>query len=127
MFALHNASHWRSAEILGILGIVKKLLTSERYYGYIPKVLSQIEMQQGMVMQIKVKGEMTLVELRQALFEKLNEVECELAVRHSRGATLYINPTNGFGDAVEPRKGGRKVDTLYSDGPYRSAADDFKL
>jgi hypothetical protein len=47
--------------------------------------------------------------------------------RHSRGATLYINPTNGYGEAVEPRKGGRKVDTIYSDGPYRSAADDFKL
>ena len=78
-------------------------------------------------MKIKVKGEMTLAEIRQALFEKLCEIESDLAVRHSQGATLYINPTNGFGDAVEPRKGGRKVDTLYSDGPYRSAADEFKL
>jgi len=78
-------------------------------------------------MEIKVKGEMTLDDIRQALFEKLKEVECELAVHHSRGATLYINPTNGLGDAVEPRKGGRKVDTIYSDGPYRSAADDYKL
>jgi hypothetical protein len=78
-------------------------------------------------MQIKVQGEMTLAEIRLALVEKLNEIECELAVRHSRGATLYINPTNGYGDAVVPRKGGRKVDTIYSDGPYRSAADEFKL
>ena len=78
-------------------------------------------------MKIKVKGEMTLAEIRQALFEKLSEIESELAVRHSQGATLYINPTNGFGDAVEPRKGGRKVENIYSNGPYRSAADEFKL
>lgn len=78
-------------------------------------------------MQIKVTGEMSMAEIRQALVEKLNEIEDDLAVRHSRGATLYINPTNGFGDIVEPRKGGRKVDKIYSDGPYRSAADEFKL
>ena len=76
-------------------------------------------------MQIKVKGEMTLSEIRQALFEKLSELETELAVRHSRGATLYINPTNGFGDDVVPRKHGRQIEKLYSTGPYRSAADDY--
>ncbi len=79
-------------------------------------------------MQIQVKGEMTLSELIQALYEKLSAVEEDYAVRHSRGATLYINPTNGFGDEVVPRnKGGREVNKLYSDGPYRSAADDYKL
>lgn len=78
-------------------------------------------------MQIKVTGEMTLAELRQALFEKLHEIEGDLAVRHSRGATLYINPTNGFGDDVEPQKNGRTVDKLYSSGPYRSIADDYKM
>ena len=79
-------------------------------------------------MQIKVRGEMTLAEIRQALFEKLMDVEEDYAVRHSRGATLYINPTNGFGDEVVPHnKVGRKVDKLYSDGPYRSAADDYKI
>jgi hypothetical protein len=78
-------------------------------------------------MQIKVKGELTMAELRQAIFEKICELENEYAIRYSRGATVYINPTNGFGDAVEPRKGGRKVDTIYSNGPYRSAADEFKL
>ena len=77
-------------------------------------------------MQIKVKGEMTIAEIRQALFEKLNEIENDYAVRYSRGATLYINPTNGFGDDVEPRKHGRTVDKLYSSGPYRSAADDYE-
>jgi hypothetical protein len=79
-------------------------------------------------MQIKVKGEMTIAELRQAIFEKLHEVEDDFSVRFSRGATIYINPTNGFGDDVVPHnKAGWKVDKLYCDGPYRSAADDFKL
>ena len=79
-------------------------------------------------MQIKVRGEMTLAEIRQALFEKLMDVEEDYAVRYSRGATLYINPTNGFGDEVVPHnEGGRRVDKLYSDGPYRSAADDYKI
>ena len=79
-------------------------------------------------MQIQVRGEMTLAELRQALFEKLMDVEEDFAVRHSRGATLYINPTNGFGDEVVPcNKAGRKVDKLFSDGPYRSVAEDYKI
>ena len=73
-------------------------------------------------MEIKVKGEMTIAEIRQALFEKLCEVEEEHAVRYSRGATLFINPTNGVGDTIKP-----VVKKLYSSGPYRSAADDYKL
>jgi hypothetical protein len=48
-------------------------------------------------MQIKIKGEMSIAELRQALFEMIVEAENELGVRYSRGATLFINPTNGFG------------------------------
>ncbi len=79
-------------------------------------------------MQIKVKGEMTIAEIRQALFEKLNEIENDYAVRYSRGATLYINPTNGFGDDVVPRKrSGEEVSKLYSRGPYKSAADSFDI
>ena len=67
-------------------------------------------------------------EVRQALVEKLLEVEAELAVRHSLGATLYINPSNGFGDKVTPvNRAGKEVKKMYSEGPYRSAADDFKL
>ena len=79
-------------------------------------------------MEIKVKGEMTIPEIRQVIIEKLFEIEEEYAVRHSRGATLFINPTNGFGDDVVPRnKGGRIVNKLYSEGPYKSAADEYKL
>ncbi|QYZ67856.1 MAG: hypothetical protein OI74_12490 [Gammaproteobacteria bacterium (ex Lamellibrachia satsuma)] len=71
---------------------------------------------------------MTILEICQAIVEKLNEVEAEYAVRHTRGATLYINPTNGFGDDVEPvDRSGRRIDKVYSDGPYKSAAMDYKL
>lgn len=79
-------------------------------------------------MQIKIKGEMSLAAIRQALFEQLTQIEDALAVRYSRGATLYINPTNGFGDDVEPTdRAGRRVDKVNSDGPYKSAAMDYKL
>lgn len=79
-------------------------------------------------MEIKIKGEMSIAEIRQAIFEKLHELEENYAVRFSRGATIFINPTNGFGDDVQPcNKDGRTVKKLYSDGPYRSAADDLKL
>lgn len=79
-------------------------------------------------MKIRIKGEMSLAEIKQALWEKLAEAEDELAVRYSRGATLFINPTNGFGDQVTPRrKDGEAVSGLTSRGPYRSAADDFNL
>ena len=74
------------------------------------------------LMEIKVRGEMSIPEFKQALFEKISEAE-EMGVRYTRGATLFINPTNGFGDDVKPHKHGRTVDKLYSSGPYRSAAD----
>lgn len=76
-------------------------------------------------MQIKIKGEMPIADIKRAIIEKLNEIEEDFAVRFSRGATLYINPTNGFGDDVVPRKNGKVVDKLYSSGPYRSAADSY--
>lgn len=76
-------------------------------------------------MEIKISGEMTMAEVRQAIFEKLHEIESDHAVRYSRGATLYINPTNGFGETIVPHKHGREVKKLFSSGPYRSAADTF--
>lgn len=79
-------------------------------------------------MQITIKGELTIAEIRQALYEKLHELEDDFAVRYSQGATLYVNPTNGLGDAVVPHnKADRSVTKLYSNGPYRSAADEFKI
>jgi hypothetical protein len=79
-------------------------------------------------MQIKIKGEMTIFEIMHAIIEQLTQIEEDLAIRHSRGATLYINPTNGFGDDVEPTdRTGRRVDRLYSNGAYKSAAMEYKL
>lgn len=79
-------------------------------------------------MKIKVKGEMTIAELKQVLIEMLHELEDDTAVRYTEGATLYINPTNGFGDKVVPHnRYGREVKNLYSNGPYKSAADEFRL
>lgn len=77
-------------------------------------------------MQIKLKGELSMADIRQALFEKLYEIEDEYAVRFSRGATLYINPSDGEGGQVEVRgPGGKKIRHLSSRGPYRAAADDL--
>ena len=54
-------------------------------------------------MQIKIKGEMTIAELCQVVIEKIREAEDNYGVRYTRGATVFINPTNGFGDDVVPR------------------------
>lgn len=79
-------------------------------------------------MKIVLRGEMTLAEIRQAIFEALHKVETDYAVRHSRGATIYINPTDGLGkDVVARKRTGEAVTQLSSNGPYRSAADDYKL
>ena len=54
-------------------------------------------------MQVRVIEEMTLAEIRHAIFEKLVEIEAETGLRYSRGATLFLNPSNGYGDDVTPR------------------------
>lgn len=79
-------------------------------------------------MEIKVRGNMKIADLMQALFEQLHLVQDEHAVRYSRGATLYINPSNELGDDVVPRsQTGQEVRKLNCNGPYRSAADDYKI
>jgi len=79
-------------------------------------------------MKIILKGEMSLADIRQALFEMLHAVEEDYAVRYTRGATLYINPTNGFGDQIVPRnRVGEEVKKQHSKGPYRSAADEYGI
>ena len=75
-------------------------------------------------MKIRIKGQMTLAQLRQLLIEELLGIEDRFAVRHSLDATLYINPTNGFGDAVSPRyANGKEVTVVYAARPYTCAAD----
>ena len=74
-------------------------------------------------MQIRISGEHSIYAIRQAIFEILSQAESELGVRYTMDATLYIRPTNGFGDEFIPHyPNGRPVSKLYSKGPYRSAA-----
>src|SRR5437762_7090570 len=66
-------------------------------------------------MEVRIRGQMTIADIRQTLFEQLHELETKYAVQFSRGATLYINPTNVFGEDVTPRMpGGHELRTLYS-------------
>lgn len=77
-------------------------------------------------MQVRISGEIRLHEIRRALCEALGEIEAEYSIRHSRGAILYINPTDGLGETVIARnKLGRVVSRIMKDGPYRSAADEY--
>lgn len=79
-------------------------------------------------MQITIRGELTMAQLRQAIFEQLVELESVHALAFSQGATLYVNPSDGRGSPVELKaKDGRKLSKLFSDGPYRSAAEDYKI
>jgi len=79
-------------------------------------------------MQIIIKGELTMTQLRQAFYEKLLELEEEFGVAHLKGATLYVNPINEFGeDVVLRNKYGQAVHKLFSQGPYRSSAEEFKI
>ena len=79
-------------------------------------------------MQIIIKGDMTMPQLRQAFYEKLLELGEEFGVEHLKGATLYINPINEFGeDVVLRNKYGQTVHKLFSHGPYRCSAEEFKI
>lgn len=78
-------------------------------------------------MQITIKGEMTIAEMRQAIYEALHQLEDDYAIAYSRGATIYVNPTNGMGEDVVPRaRDGRVVARMHCSGPYCSAADQLK-
>lgn len=79
-------------------------------------------------MKIKVTGEMTVPQVRQALYEQLREMEERFAIRHLRDITLYVTPTNGFGDEVLCRdEVGREITTLHCRGPYRSIIEDYDI
>ena len=79
-------------------------------------------------MKIKFQGDLTLPALRQAIFEQLSELESQYSVRHSKKVTLYITPTNGFGDEIYCRDGrGKEVQVIFCHGPYRSAAEDYEI
>jgi hypothetical protein len=79
-------------------------------------------------MQITIKGEMPLADIRKAIYEQLSELEQDFAIAYSQGATLYVNPTDGEGQEVVARsKDGKVVGKVTCNGPYKSAAEEFKL
>ena len=53
-------------------------------------------------MEVRIRGQMSIADIRQALFEQLHELETKYAVQFSRGATLYINPTNVLARTSRP-------------------------
>jgi len=81
-----------------------------------------------MSIMITVRGDLTMKEIRQTIFESLAEIEDEYAIHYSRNVTLFINPTDELGEAVVARNSlGAVVTRMTKKGPYRSAADEFKL
>lgn len=66
--------------------------------------------------------------MRQAIFEQMSEMEELYNIRHTKDITIYLTPTNGFGDEVLCLdQSGKEVTTLFSSGPYRCAADDYQI
>ena len=79
-------------------------------------------------MKIIFTGECSIPALRQSVYEQLNIMQNRFTVRHARSATLYLTPTNGFGDAVPCYdRHGIEVPMLRAEPPYRSAADQYGL
>jgi len=79
-------------------------------------------------MQIRIKGEHTIYAIRQALCELLAQAESEHGIRYTIDATLYIRPSNGFGDDLPPSYyNGSPVKRIYSEGPYKTIADEYRF
>ncbi|WP_457811917.1 hypothetical protein [Sinorhizobium meliloti] len=76
---------------------------------------------------IRVQGEMTLVEMRQAIWEALVECEDDLAVMRTRNASLFIHPTNEKGENVTVRNAFGVVVSRIVKKAYRSAAGEYKI
>lgn len=79
-------------------------------------------------MRLYAKGEFTIPELRQTLYEQLHILQNKYCVYYMRSASLYFTPTNGFGDEIACVDYlGKPVSTLYCNGPYRSAAEQYEM
>jgi hypothetical protein len=78
-------------------------------------------------MKVQFRGIYTIEEFFQAFLEEREKFK-ELGITHIRGASLYYQPVDKFGDSVTPRyRNGEPMDGWVYKGPYRSAVDDFKL
>ena len=77
---------------------------------------------------LRLNGEMTTAELRQALFEMIGQLEDECRVRRTCNATLYINPVDERGEKIVVRNSlGAVVNNVTRRGAYRCAADEYNI
>lgn len=98
----HGAGNRRFLRVCQVSNL--RIVGQRRYNGAIlSTVLITAVVCWILVMQIRLLGEVSFTEMRQALFEALNEIEDEFAIRYSRGAVLFINPTDGLDENVVAR------------------------
>jgi hypothetical protein len=77
---------------------------------------------------ISVRGDLTMAQVRQAIFEALGEIEDGYNLRHSRNVTVFVNPTDEFGEKVILRdERGKVLSRVTKKGPYRTAAEEYNL
>lgn len=77
---------------------------------------------------ISVRGDLTMAQVRQAIFEALGQIEDEHNLRHSRNVTVFVNPIDEFGEKVVLRdERGKVLSRVTKKGPYRSAADEYSI
>lgn len=78
-------------------------------------------------MKITFRGVYTLSEFFQALYQERHKLE-DLGITHVRGAALYYQPVDEYGDPVSPRHpNGQPIQGWNSKGPYRSAAQEYDI
>jgi len=79
-------------------------------------------------MKIKIRGELSLRQLIQCIYEQLLEVEQRYAIHHAQHVTIYMTTTNGCGDVVFCKnEQGEEVFTMHTDGPYDSITEHFDI
>jgi hypothetical protein len=77
---------------------------------------------------LRLNGDMTLAEMRQAFFEMTGQLEDEHGVHHTCNASLFINPVNEAGEKIVVRDSlGAVLKNVTRKGAYRCAADDYNI
>ena len=75
-------------------------------------------------MKISIRGEHSLRNLIQCIYEQLLEIEQTYNIDFARRVTIYMTTTDGRGNVVFCRDArGNEVMTMKTDGPYSVAAD----
>lgn len=79
-------------------------------------------------MKIKIKGELSASEFRQAIFELVQELEDQFTITHVKNINIYLTPSDGEGERVYCRNArGKEIETYKFDGPYKSVDKDYDM